>query len=81
MASPRETLNAKSMNMQESMGVRQAELRPVLAPVPAKKDTGRRPLRNVGKVAISQVMPDPAQPRTEFSEEALEPADRSSRRR
>lgn len=72
MASPRETLNANSMNMQESMGVRQAELRPVLAPVPAKKDTGRRPLRNVGKVAISQVMPDPAQPRTEFSEEALE---------
>ncbi len=72
MASPRETLNAKSMNMQESMGVRQAEFRPVLAPVPAKKDAGRRPLRNVGKVALSQVVPDPGQPRTEFSEEALE---------
>jgi len=72
MTSPRQILNANSMNMQESMGVRQAEFRPVLAPVPAKKDTGRRPLRNVGKVAISQVVPDPGQPRTEFSEEALE---------
>src|SRR5713101_2579078 len=72
MASTRKSLDAFAMNMQESMGVRQAELRPVLAPEPGKKDVGRRPLRNVGKLAISQVVPDPSQPRIEFAEEALE---------
>ena len=72
MASTRQTLNAVSTNMQESMGVRQAELRPMLAPAPGKKDAGRRPLRNVGKLAITQVVPDPAQPRVEFSDEPLE---------
>lgn len=72
MVSTRQSLDAFATNMQESMGVRQAELRPVLAPAPGKKDAGRRPLRNVGKLAISQIVPDPAQPRTEFSEEALE---------
>ena len=72
MASTRQTLDTFATNMKESMGVRQAELRPVLAPAPGKKDAGRRPLRNVGKLAIAQVVPDPAQPRVEFSEEALE---------
>ncbi len=72
MASTRQTLDALSGNLQESMGVRQTDFRPVLAPAPAKKDIGRRPLRNVGKVAISQVVPDPDQPRIEFGEEALE---------
>ena len=72
MANTRQSLDAFATNMQESMGVRQAELRPVLAPAPGKKDAGRRPLRNVGKLAITQVVPDPAQPRVEFSEEALE---------
>ena len=72
MASTRQSLDAFATNMQESMGVRQAELRPVLAPAPSKKDAGRRPLRNVGKLAISQVVPDPSQPRVEFSEEPLE---------
>ena len=72
MASTRHSLDAFTTNMQESMGVRQAELRPVLAPAPGKKDAGRRPLRNVGKLALAQVVADPAQPRVEFSEEALE---------
>ena len=72
MASTRQTLDAMSGNLQESMGVRQTEFRPVLAPAPGKKDVGRRPLRNVGRLAISQVEPDPDQPRAEFSEEALE---------
>ena len=72
MASTRQSLDAFATNMQESMGVRQAELRPVLAPAPGKKDAGRRPLRNVGRLAIAQVVPDPAQPRVEFAEEALE---------
>src|SRR5205823_4931405 len=72
MASTRQSLDACATNMQESMGVRQAELRSVLAPAPGKKDAGRRPLRNVGKLAITQVVPDPAQPRVEFAEEPLE---------
>jgi len=72
MASTRQTLDALSGNLQESMGIRQTDFRPVLAPSPGKKDVGRRPLRNVGKLAISQVVPDPEQPRVEFSEEALE---------
>ena len=72
MASTRQSLDAFATNMQESMGVRQVELRPVLAPAPAKKDAGRRPLRNVGRIIVSQVIPDPDQPRIEFSEEELE---------
>lgn len=72
MASTRQTLDALSGNLQESMGVRQTDFRPVLAPAPGKKDLGRRPLRNVGKVAISQVVPDPEQPRVEFEEDALD---------
>jgi ParB family transcriptional regulator, chromosome partitioning protein len=72
MASTRQTLDALSGNLQESMGVRQSDFRQVLAPAPGKKDIGRRPLRNVGKVAISQVVPDQDQPRIEFQEEALD---------
>src|SRR6266436_5920172 len=72
VASTRQTLDSLSSNLQESMGVRQSDFRPVLAPAPGKKDVGRRPLRNVGKVAISQLVPDPDQPRVEFSEDALE---------
>lgn len=72
MARTREALDAFTSNMQESMGVRQAELRPMAAPAPAKRDAGRRPLRNVGKLAITQVVPDPAQTRVEFSEEGLD---------
>ncbi len=33
-------------NLQESMGVRQTDFRPALAPAPVKKDIGRRPLRS-----------------------------------
>jgi ParB family chromosome partitioning protein len=35
------------------------------------RDAGRRPLRNVGRVEIDKVIPDPDQPRTEFSDGAL----------
>lgn len=72
MASTRRTLDEIATNLEESMGVRKAEVHPILAPTPGKKDAGRRPLRNVGRVIIDQVIPDPAQPRVEFSEEALE---------
>ena len=54
------------------MGVRERDLRPKLSPVPHTKDAGRRPLRNVGRVDINMVIPDPEQPRVEFSEEAIE---------
>ena len=71
MASTRQTLDALSNNLKESMGVRQTDFRPVLAPAPGKKDVGRRPLRNIGKVAACQVVPDPEQPRVEFDDDAL----------
>lgn len=72
MASTRRTLDEVGSNLEESMGVREADYRPVLSPIPGNKDAGRRPLRNVGKVLITQVIPDPGQPRVKFSEEALE---------
>jgi ParB family transcriptional regulator, chromosome partitioning protein len=72
MASTRQALDAISGHLQESMGVRQVDFRPALAPAADKKDIGRRPLRNVGTIAVSLVAPDPSQPRVEFSEEALE---------
>ena len=59
-------------NLQESMGVRQSEFRPSLAPTPGQKDVGRRPLRNVGRLAISQIVPDTSQPRVEFAGEAID---------
>lgn len=71
MASTRQMLDTLAGNLQESMGVRQTEFRPVLAPTPGKRDIGRRPLRNFGKLSVSQIVPDPDQPRAEFSEEAL----------
>ncbi len=59
-------------NLNDSMGVRDTDLRPTLSPVPDPKDVGRRPLRSVGRVDVSQVVPDPDQPRSEFSDDALD---------
>jgi ParB family chromosome partitioning protein len=72
MDTARSILNGLNHNIEESMGVRTHDLRPVLSPVADSKYVGRRPLRNAGKVAISQVIPDPNQPRVEFSEESLD---------
>lgn len=72
MASTRRILEGIAGNLGESMGVREHDLRPRLSPVPSGKDAGRRPLRNVGQLDINQVIPDPDQPRVEFSDEALE---------
>lgn len=72
MASVRDLLEKASGNLDESMGVRSLDLRPTLTPVPDPKDVGRRPLRNVGRVDVNQVVPDPDQPRAEFTEEALD---------
>ncbi|MBA3312937.1 MAG: ParB/RepB/Spo0J family partition protein [Planctomycetaceae bacterium] len=72
MASTRSTLEKFSSNLEESMGLREVDLSPKLSPVPLNRDAGRRPLRNVGRVDINQVIPDPEQPRAEFSDEAIE---------
>ncbi len=72
MASVESTLDRISGHLEESIGRRTEDLQPKLTPVPQSKDSGRRPLRNVGKVNVDLVIPDPDQPRAEFSEEALE---------
>jgi ParB family chromosome partitioning protein len=72
MSSVRSILEQAGANLDESMGVRAVDLRPTLTPVPDPKDVGRRPLRNVGRVDVNQVVPDPDQPRAEFSDEALD---------
>ena len=72
MASVGSILERVGGNLDESMGVRATALRPTLSPVPDPKDIGRRPLRSVGRVDVSQVVPDPDQPRAEFSDDALD---------
>lgn len=72
MASIGNILDRVSGNLDDSMGVRDTDLRPALSPVPDPKDVGRRPLRSVGRVDIGQVVPDPDQPRAEFSDDALD---------
>lgn len=72
MASTRSTLEQITNHLDESLGVRGPQARPILSPVPAGKDKGRRPERQFGSLEIEQVMPDPTQPRSEFSGEAIE---------
>ena len=58
--------------LSESMGVRAASEQNAPSALQADpKDIGRRPLPEVAEVDITQVIADPEQPRTEFSEEAL----------
>lgn len=72
MATTRSTLSQISHNLDESLGLRGDDTRPKLSPIPSPKDVGRRPMRNFGRVAVDLVTPDPEQPRSEFSEEAIE---------
>ena len=75
MASTRQSLDAFATNMKESMGVRQAELRTVLAPAPGKKDARRRPpLRKCRQARHAQVGCQRIrhQPRVELPKKALE---------
>lgn len=72
MGKTRTTLEQIAGNLDESLGVREVDLRPKLSPVPSSKDVGRRAIRNFGKVDINQVIPDPDQPRVEFSQDAIE---------
>jgi ParB family chromosome partitioning protein len=72
MGKTRTTLEQFSDNLEESLGVREVDLRPKLSPISSAKDVGRRANRNFGKVDIGQVIPDPDQPRVEFSQDAIE---------
>lgn len=79
MTSTRNTLQRIAGNLEESMGVRDNDLRPKLSPVPSAKDIGRRPIRNFGRVDVNNVIPDPDQPRQEFDDGALERLSQSIR--
>ena len=72
MVSVRNTLAGIESHLLESMGRLQDEQAPRLAPQPEARDIGRRPAAEFGSLSIEQVIPDPEQPRGQFSEEALE---------
>ncbi|TWU54714.1 Chromosome-partitioning protein Spo0J [Rubripirellula tenax] len=72
MAKLRDTLQRIQGNLDESMGVRNQEMRPTLSPVAKTKDVGRRALRSFGTLDIEKLIPDPEQPRAVFSNEELE---------
>lgn len=74
MATRRNSLEAIAGNLEESLGVRATATphRIPLSPVPRGKDIGRTPLRNVGRIEVQRIIPDPEQPRVEFSEEGLD---------
>lgn len=60
-------------HVQESMGVRSTGLGSSPAALKVDpRDVGRRPLPEVASIEIDQVIPDPDQPRAEFSSEALQ---------
>ena len=79
MATAREILEGASANLEESMGVRSHDQQPRLAPVAMGKDIGRSPRRQFGRMRIDQVIPDPDQPRSDFTEDALERLSQSIR--
>lgn len=74
MATRRGALDGIASHLQESLGVRSAAAHApvVLSPVSRNKDIGRTPLRNMGRIEVQRIIPDPDQPRVAFSDEALE---------
>ncbi len=73
MLTTRETLDQVQDHLEESMGVRDRVTQSShLSPMPRAKDVGRRPHASFGTVAIDRVIPDPSQPRTVLSDEALD---------
>jgi ParB family chromosome partitioning protein len=72
MVTTRGILASIESHLLESMGSRTDAREPSLAPLPQAKDVGRRPVPGFGSVDIDQVIPDPEQPRTEFSPDALQ---------
>lgn len=71
MVSTRQTLEQFSQNIDESMGQRRVTSQPQLSPRPAAKDMGLEPTRQFGRISIDKVVPDPHQPRKQFSPEAI----------
>lgn len=72
MASTRAALEQIEDHLDESMGVRNGDRRPKLSPIASQKDVGRRPLRTFGSLQLDMLIPDPDQPRTEFSQESIQ---------
>ncbi len=66
MASTRFALEQIDTNLDESMGVREIDTRPILSPVPSRKDACRRPLREFGRVDLNMVEPDPSSREANF---------------
>lgn len=71
MTTTQDTLNRVESFLDESIG-HSAEAQPDLAPVSNPRDAGRTATRNTGQVDIDRVIPDPDQPRANFTEESLE---------
>lgn len=71
MSSLRKTLAGIENHLLESMGNRQEAQSVRLAPQSVQKDLGRRPLPGYGTLDIDQVIADPEQPRTTFTEDSL----------
>lgn len=72
MVSTRSALRQSAANVDESMGVRQLDLKPQLSPVASAKDIGRKPLRKFGRLKLDQIASDPNQPRSDFDEGEIE---------
>lgn len=72
MASTRAALEQIEDHLDESMGVRNGGIRPKLSPIASQKDVGRRPLRTFGSLQLNMLIPDPEQPRSEFSQESIQ---------
>lgn len=79
MANTRAVLEEVGDHLDESMGIRQSNdtTRIKLSPVVSPRDIGRRPLKSFGRVDIEMIVPDPSQPRGEFSDEAIQQLARS----
>lgn len=71
MASTSSILGGMTANLDESMGVRRTGLKSQLSPVASAKDVGRRRSKDIGSIEIDRVIPDPDQPRAEFSDEGI----------
>src|SRR5262249_16271913 len=72
LPSIRGTMDSMTASLEEPMGVWSTKSRHGRDGVTATRHAGRRPLTNVGRLAIDEVVPDPRQPRITFPEDALD---------
>ena len=72
MVSTKHALEKATAELEESIGLRSDCSKPRLSPEADEKNIGRRALKDFGSIEISQVIPDPEQPRVHFSEEEIE---------